>query len=125
VRHHGRAIAFAAASWGVAIVAFGFAPSLWVALLALAVAGAADMISGLFRMTLWNQTIPDAMRGRLAGIEMISYSSGPAMGNLEAGIVGSLAGVRASVVSGGVLCVVGTVVLSAVLPRFWSYRATP
>jgi MFS family permease len=125
VGHHGRAIAFAAASWGVAIVAFGFAPSLWVALLALAVAGAADMISGLFRMTLWNQTIPDAMRGRLAGIEMISYSSGPAMGNLEAGIVGSLAGVRASVVSGGVLCVVGTVVLSAVLPRFWSYRATP
>ena len=80
VRHHGRAIAFAAASWGIAIVAFGFAPSLWVALLALAAAGAADMISGLFRMTLWNQTIPDAMRGRLAGIEMISYTSGPAHG---------------------------------------------
>ena len=125
VRHHGRAIAFAAASWGIAIVAFGFAPSLWVALIALAAAGAADMISGLFRMTLWNQTIPDAMRGRLAGIEMISYTSGPAMGNLEAGVVGSLAGVRASVVSGGVLCVIGTVVLSALLPRFWKYRATP
>jgi MFS family permease len=125
VRHHGRAIAFAAASWGVAIVAFGFAPSLWVALLALAVAGAADMISGLFRMTLWNQTIPDAMRGRLAGIEMISYSSGPAMGNLEAGVVGSIAGVRASVVSGGILCVVGTAVLCVVLPQFWRYRAQP
>ncbi|MHB8489793.1 MAG: MFS transporter [Candidatus Dormibacteria bacterium] len=123
VRRHGRAIAFAAAAWGLAIVAFGFAPSLWVALPALAAAGAADMISGLFRMTLWNQTIPDAMRGRLAGIEMISYTSGPAMGNLEAGIVGSLAGVRASVVSGGMLCVVGTAVLSAVLPQFWKYRA--
>src|SRR6202521_4442580 len=118
VRHHGRAIAFAAGSWGIAIVAFGFAPSLWVALLALAAAGAADMISGLFRMTLWNQTIPDAMRGRLAGIEMISYTSGPALGNLEAGVVGALAGVRASVVSGGALCVAGTVGLIALLPRF-------
>jgi MFS family permease len=125
VRHHGRAIAFAAASWGIAIVAFGFAPSLWVALLALAAAGAADMISGLFRSTLWNQTIPDAMRGRLAGIEMISYTSGPAMGNLEAGIVGSLAGVRASVVSGGILCVAGTAVLSALLPQLWKYRSAP
>jgi MFS family permease len=125
VRRHGRAIALAAASWGIAIVAFGFAPSLWVALLSLTAAGAADMISGVFRMTLWNQTIPDAMRGRLAGIEMISYSSGPAMGNLEAGVVGSIAGVRASVVSGGILCVVGTAALSALLPRFWKYRAQP
>jgi MFS family permease len=123
VSHYGRAIAFAAAAWGLAILAFGLAPSLWVALLALASAGAADMISGLFRMTLWNQTIPDGMRGRLAGIEMISYSSGPALGNLEAGVVGSLAGVRASVVSGGVLCVVGTVALSALLPRFWGFHA--
>jgi MFS family permease len=123
VRRHGRAIAFAAATWGAAIVVFGFAPSLWVALLALAAAGAADMISGLFRTTLWNQTIPDAMRGRLAGIEMVSYSSGPAMGNLEAGVVGSLAGVQAAVVSGGILCVVGTGVLSAVLRQFWNYRA--
>jgi MFS family permease len=123
VRHHGRAIAFAAASWGASIIAFGFAPSLWMALLALAAAGAADMISGLFRSALWNQTIPDAMRGRLAGIEMVSYSSGPALGNLESGLVGSLAGVRASVVSGGILCVVGTAVLSALLPKFWNYAA--
>jgi MFS family permease len=123
VRHHGRAIACAAAAWGACIIAFGFAPALWVALLALAAAGAADMISGLFRSALWNQTIPDAMRGRLAGIEMVSYSSGPALGNLESGVVGSLAGVRASVVSGGILCVVGTVVLSALLPKFWNYRA--
>ncbi len=123
VRRYGRAIVCAAAAWGVAIVAFGIAPSLWIALVALAAAGAADMISGLFRTTLWNQTIPDAMRGRLAGIEMISYSSGPALGNLESGVVGSIAGVRASVVSGGVLCVVGTVALSALLPQFWRFRA--
>jgi MFS family permease len=123
VRDHGRAIACAAAAWGVAIVAFGLAPSLWIALLALGAAGAADMVSGLFRMTMWNQTIPDVMRGRMAGIEMISYTSGPALGNLEAGVVSALAGVRVSVVSGGVLCVVGTAVVSALLPRFWRYRA--
>ncbi len=123
VRHHGRAIGLAAAAWGVAIIGFGLAPALWIALVALAVAGAADMISGLFRSTLWNQTIPDEMRGRLAGIEMISYSSGPALGNLESGIVGALAGVRISVVSGGAFCVLGTAVLCALLPRFWNYRA--
>jgi MFS family permease len=125
VRHHGRAIGLAAAAWGVAIIGFGVAPALWIALVALVAAGAADMISGLFRTTLWNQTIPDGIRGRLAGIEVISYSSGPALGNLESGIVGALAGVRTSVVSGGVLCVVGTAVLCALLPRFWNYRAQP
>lgn len=125
VRRHGMAIALAAAAWGVAIIGFGFAPSLWLAFITLMAAGAADMISGIFRGTLWNQTIPDTMRGRLAGIEMISYSSGPALGNLESGVVGALAGVRASVVSGGVLCVAGTAVLCALLPRFWNYRREP
>jgi len=125
VQRHGRAIAVAAAGWGVAIVGFGLAPALWLALLALAAAGAADMVSGLFRMTMWNQSIPDALRGRLAGIEMVSYSSGPALGNLESGVVGSLAGVRASVVSGGVLCVVGSAALCALLPAFWRYRSSP
>ncbi|PZR84367.1 MAG: MFS transporter, partial [Candidatus Aeolococcus gillhamiae] len=124
VRRHGVAIGLAAAAWGVAIIGFGFAPTLWLAFITLVAAGAADMVSGIFRGALWNQTIPDAMRGRLAGIEMISYSSGPALGNLESGLVGALAGVRASVVSGGVLCVAGTAVLCALLPRFWRYRAS-
>ncbi len=96
VHRHGRAIALAAADRGAGIVAFGFASSLWAAVLALVVAGGADMVSGLFRSTLWNQTIPDHLRGRLAGIEMLSYSSGPALGNTEAGLVASVAGVRAS-----------------------------
>ena len=79
------------------------------------------MVSGLFRTTMWNQSIPDDLRGRLAGIEMLSYSSGPALGNVESGIVESLAGLRVSIVSGGVLCVLGTIVLSAAMPRFWNY----
>jgi MFS family permease len=123
VHRHGLAIAVAAAVWGAAIVGFGLAPNLGLALAALALAGGADMVSGIFRMTMWNQTIPDRLRGRLAGIEQVSYSSGPLLGNLEAGVVASLAGVRASVVSGGVLCVVGVVLAAIALPAFRRYDA--
>lgn len=118
---HGLAITLAAIVWGLAIVGFGFANQLWLALFFLALAGAADNISGLFRMTMWNQTIPDYLRGRLAGIEMISYTTGPYLGNAEAGLAASLFGLRASIVSGGVLCVVGAVVMAALLPGFYLY----
>ena len=121
VHKHGLAVTLAAAIWGLAIIGFGVAGSLWLALLFLALAGAADMVSGLFRMTIWNQTIPDHLRGRLAGIELISYATGPYLGNAEAGLVASLFGLRASVVSGGVLCVVGSGVLALALPLFTRY----
>jgi MFS family permease len=123
VHLHGRAVALAASGWGVAIVGFGLANELWLALLLLAVAGAMDAVSGLFRGVIWNQTIPDRLRGRLAGVEMISYTSGPTLGNFEAGTLASLTSVRTSVVSGGVLCVAGTVALVALLPAFWRYDA--
>lgn len=121
INRHGLAVTLAAGIWGVAIVAFGFTNRLWLALLCLAAAGAADMVSGLFRMTIWNQTIPDHLRGRLAGIEMVSYMSGPMLGNAEAGIVASLFTIRTSVVSGGVLCVLGTAALALAFPAFWWY----
>jgi MFS family permease len=118
---HGMVVTLAAGIWGLAIIAFGCAGRLWLALLWLAVAGASDMVSGLFRMTIWNQTIPDHLRGRLAGIEMVSYMSGPMLGNAEAGIVASLFSIRTSVVSGGILCVLGTGLLAMVYPAFWHY----
>jgi MFS family permease len=121
VQRHGLAVALAAAGWGAAIIAFGFANKLWLALVCLALAGGADMVSGLFRSTIWNQTIPDHLRGRLAGIEMVSYTTGPMLGNAEAGIAASLFGVRASVVSGGILCVLGTGLLALALPAFIRY----
>ena len=125
VRRYGLAIAISSGVWGLAIVAFGLAPTLAPALAFLAIAGAADMVSGLFRMTLWNQTIPDHLRGRLAGIEMVSYTSGPTLGNVEAGGVATRAGVHASIVSGGVLCVIGAGLLTWALPAFRRYRAEP
>jgi MFS family permease len=121
VHRHGRAILLAAAVWGAAIVAFGFSPALWPAVGCLALAGGADAISGIFRMTMWNSTIPDALRGRLASIEMVSYTSGPLLGHVEAGAVAAAFGVQASVVSGGVLCIAGVLACAGLLPRFVSY----
>jgi MFS family permease len=122
-RRHGAAICFAAAGWGLAIAVVGLAPGLALVLAGLAVAGAADTLSGIFRTTVWNQTIPDELRGRLAGIEQVSYSTGPLMGNVEAGAAASLIGVRGAIVSGGVLCVIGVAVTAALLPAFWRYDA--
>jgi MFS family permease len=121
VHHHGRAVVLAACGWGVAIAAFGLAQTLPLALACLALAGGADAISGVFRATIWNETIPDRLRGRLAGLEMISWSSGPLLGNAEAGAAAALVGVRASVVAGGALCVVGCGAVTAALPRLWAY----
>jgi MFS family permease len=121
VHRHGRAIVYGAAAWGVAIVAFGFADVLWLAVACLVAAGAMDTISGIFRSAIWNETIPDHLRGRLAGVEMISWSSGPLLGNAEAGLLAALASVRASVVTGGIACVAGTFALAVALPRFWGY----
>jgi MFS family permease len=123
VRRHGMAIVVAAMVWGVCVVALGFASSLPLALGALVVGGASDMVSSIFRRAIWNQTIPDALRGRLAGIEQISYSVGPLIGNLEAGAVAALAGLRFSIVSGGILCVAGVAVATLLLPGFRRYDA--
>jgi len=123
VSRHGLAVMLAATAWGLAIIGFGFCDRLVLAVAFLALAGGADAVSGMFRMTLWNQTIPDALRGRLAGIEMLSYMSGPLLGHVEAGMVAAAFGVRASVVSGGVLCVLGVLLCGVLLPRFVAYDA--
>jgi MFS family permease len=124
VNRHGLFVAIAAALWGVAIIFFGFAQNLYLALFCLGLAGAFDMISAVFRMTIWNQTIPHHLRGRLAGLEMISYTSGPKLGDAEAGIVATLFSLRTSVVSGGILCVVGSAIISALIPQFIRYHGS-
>jgi MFS family permease len=125
VRRRGAAVVLAAACWGGAIIGFGLSPSLPLALLFLGLAGAADMVSGLFRGVIWNETIPNEMRGRLAGIEMISYMSGPLLGNARAGWIATLTSARISIGSGGVLCVAGVVLCAVLLPAFWRYRPAP
>jgi MFS family permease len=121
--HHGRAVVVASMCWGGSIALAGLSPSIYLAIVFLAFAGAADMISGIFRSTIWNQTIPDEYRGRLAGIEMLSYSLGPLGGSARAGLVADLTTVRTSIVSGGVLCVAGVAATAGWLRGFWAYDA--
>lgn len=121
IHRHGLAITLAAALWGVAIIFFGFSNNLWVALFFLGAAGFFDMISGIFRGTIWNQTIPNHLRGRLAGIEMISFLTGPMLGDAESGIVAHFFSVKTSIIMGGVLTVVGSVLLAILLPKFIRY----
>ncbi len=123
VKRHGVAIALAATFWGVAIIGFGLANNFIVAIIFLALAGGFDAISGIFRQVLWAETIDNKFRGRLAGIEMLSYLSGPKLGDTEAGLVAAAFGVTASIVSGGVMCVVGVIICSYLLPKFWKYQS--
>jgi MFS family permease len=118
---HGRAIFLAALGWGVAITCAGFANNLILILLFGLLAGASDMVSALFRSTLWNQSIPDEFRGRLAGVELISYSVGPLGGQTRAGFTAERTSLRTSVVSGGLLCIGFVAFFTALLPDFRKY----
>lgn len=123
VHHQGRAVVLAAAAYGAAIAMMGLAPNIAVAALFLALAGVADMVSAVFRSTIWNQTIPDTMRGRLAGIEMLSYSVGPLGGQTRAGLVADAWSVRGAITSGGIACVVTVAATTVWLRDFWRYDA--
>jgi len=123
VHRHGRLVVWAAMGWGVAIAGAGLSTNVWLVLMCLAAAGGADMISGLFRSTMWNSTIPDELRGRLAGVELLSYSVGPQLGQVRSGGMATLVGVRSSIWIGGLACVVGVGALALSLPALMRYDA--
>jgi MFS family permease len=123
VRRQGVGVCFAAGAWGAAIALVGFAQAAWFALLFLAIAGAADFVSAVLRSNILLTATPDAMRGRLSGIELAQVAGAPELGNVEAGIVAELASVRASIVSGGLLTVGGTIVAAAAIPALVRYDA--
>ncbi len=121
VQRHGLMVTVSAILWGVAIIFFGLSTSVGVALLCLAAGGFFDMISGVFRGAIWNQTIPNFLRGRMASLEMISYLSGPMLGSAKMGVVAEVWGVRTAIISGGVLCVVAVAAAGLMLPSFLKY----
>jgi MFS family permease len=121
VRRQGLGVTIAACAWGVAIAVFGFTTTLWPALALLAVAGAADFFSAVLRSTMLIRATPDHLLGRLQGIEFAQVASAPNLGDVEAGVLASLTSLRFSVVSGGVLCVVGCIATALALPRFLRY----
>jgi hypothetical protein len=109
------------AAWGATITVAGLtrAPALVLAMLA--GAGAADMISGVYRSAIAADLTPDGMRGRVSGVEFAVYAGGPVLGDVEAGVVGGLAGVPFAIVSGGVACVVGAGLFAAFVPDLADY----
>lgn len=125
VERQGLAVIVAIAIWGLAIAGFGLAGSArWVGILFLAIAGAGDMVSAIFRSTMLQLSIPDNLRGRMSAFQMMVVTTGPRLGDLEAGTVAALAGPVFSVVSGGIACVVGIALLAAAVPELRRQRAT-
>lgn len=124
VRHQGLAVILAVVVWGAGITAFGLVGSnLWLGLLFLAVAGAADVISAVFRNTILQLSVPENLRGRLFGIHILVVTGGPRLGDLEAGLVATAFSPAISVVSGGLLCIVGAGMVAWLVPSFRRYHA--
>lgn len=123
VRRQGAFIIGAITVWGLAIAGFGIAGSVrWLGLLLLAIAGAGDMVSAIFRQTILQMSVPDSMRGRLSAFNMMVVMSGPRLGDLEAGAVAALFTPVISVVSGGLLCVIGIAAIASLNPTLRKYR---
>ncbi len=121
VRFYGRAIMWAAIGWGAAIALAGATNYLPLVLFFLAAAGASDMVSALFRSSMWNQTIPDNFRGRLAGIELLSYSLGPLAGQMRAASMAAVFSLTFSVTAGGIICIISVALLASFLPKFRNF----
>jgi MFS family permease len=124
VRRQGDAVIVSVIGWGAAIAAFGLAGShLWLGLAMLAVAGWADVISAIYRSTILQLAVPDHLRGRLSGIHILVVTGGPRLGDFEAGAVAALISPWFSVVSGGLACVAGALLVAVAYPELRRYRA--
>jgi MFS family permease len=122
IRRQGRAVLLAVTAWGAAITALGFAKVLWIALAVLIVAGWADVISAVLRSTIVQTVVHDNYRSRVSGLQMAVVEGGPRLGDLESGGLATAVSPQFSIVSGGLLCIVGTIVLARLLPGFRTYR---
>jgi len=123
VRRQGVSLTGAVVAWGLAVAAAGLAHQLWLAVLLLAVAGAADLISAVYRQTILQTYAPDQMRGRMQGVFIVVVAGGPRLGDLRAGATASLSSVTLSWVGGGLLCAAGALVLARAVRSFWYYDA--
>jgi MFS family permease len=124
VHRQGRAVLVSVLVWGLAVAAFGLTSWLWLALLFLAVAGAADVVSAVFRNTILQLSVPDRLRGRLSSVHIAVVTGGPRLGDAEAGAASAVIGPQAAAVSGGLACVAGVGVIARLMPALgrWTMR---
>ncbi|MGH3755624.1 MAG: MFS transporter [Pseudonocardiaceae bacterium] len=123
VHRHGLGVVLSIAAWGMAITLFGLTSTLWLGLVLLALAGAADTVSAVYRSTILQVATPPEMQGRLQGVFIVVVTGGPRLGDLEAGVVAAAFSPRVSVVSGGLACLVGIGLLALAVPAFVRYDA--
>jgi MFS family permease len=121
IHQHGKAIAIAAAIWGIGIAIAGLVENIYLAIFGMFIAGAADYISGVFRNVVWNLTIPLELRGRLAGIELLSYSLGPQIGKFGTGMFANFFGLQAALITGGLACSAGAIGVAKSIKALWDY----
>jgi MFS family permease len=122
IRRQGVAVTLAICVWGIGVALFGLTGSLWLAVVFLAVAGAGDMVSGVFRMSMLQSVATDELRGRMQGVFSVVVVGGPRVADLWHGPAADWWGPGTAATVGGVLVVVGAVVVAAVFPAFWRYR---
>jgi predicted MFS family arabinose efflux permease len=123
LRRQGRAVIVAVLVWGASIVLFGLVHVFWIALLLLAIAGWADVVSAVLRSTILQTTVPEEFRSRLSSIQIAVVQGGPRLGDMESGTVAALTSIEFSVVSGGLACIAGAAVIGALLPVFRHHLA--
>jgi hypothetical protein len=120
-RRLGRIVVAAVLVWGIGITVLGLTSSLILAMVCLCVAGAADSVSAVCRSTILQTATPDRMRGRMSALFVLVVAGGPRLGDVESGSVAAAVGTQASVVLGGLACVVGLAPVVAAYPAFWRY----
>jgi MFS family permease len=122
IHRRGRVLVWAVAAYGVATAAFGLSRSFWLSFACLALTGATDTVSMVFRNLIRQLETPDRLRGRMVGVNMVFFMGGPQLGELEAGLVAQWLGAVVSVVSGGLACVAATLWIAATTPALRRYR---
>lgn len=123
IRRQGVALTMAIVGWGICVMVSGLAHALWLAVLMLALAGAADLVSSVYRQTILQTYAPDQMRGRMQGVFVVVVTGGPRLGDLRAGATASVSGLTASWVGGGLLCAAGVLLAGVLVRPFWRYDA--
>jgi hypothetical protein len=124
VRRQGLAVVISVVVWGLSIAAFGVVPVLWIGLVLLAIAGGADAISAVFRNTILQSAVPEALRGRSSATFIAVVTGGPRLGDAEAGAAAAIGGAQFAVWSGGLACVVGALAVAWRIPELLRYDAT-
>ena len=124
VRRQGVAVYVSVILWGAALAVFGLSHVLWLALLFLGIAGAADSVSGIFRTAILQTATPAHMLGRLHGVELAVVASGPSIGDIEAGALAAVTSVPFSIVFGGLACIAGVGAMAVLMPEFARYDVT-